>query len=252
MNSFLRTSCGRIAFLALFLMFLPTSYAQDENAESKELQEAKEETKLAKEKRDKAVADKERREAEAALAITAKTKPLEGTIAVDDNVKVEGAFLAYEALDKVAAKIAKNTVDRLDKYGMDWTKAVTFVLTTSEDNTNAISLYWATMAQLKKAKKEYERIHTEITEIMKDAREEAANIEGVDTDAVGPVKAASLQRSAFDLLFNIDAPIAHHFQYLIARQLAHDVQTFNQLLGQIVLSGDDTKIYDLFGSGSVT
>ncbi len=69
--------------------------------------------------------------------------------------------------------------------------------------------------------------------------------------AVGPVKAASLQRSAFDLLFNIEAPIAHQFHYLIARQLAHDVQTFNQLLGEIVLSGDDTKIYDLFGSDSI-
>ncbi len=64
--------------------------------------------------------------------------------------------------------------------------------------------------------------------------------------AVGPVKAASLQRSAFDLLFNIEAPIAYHFQYLIARQLAHDVRIFNQLLAEIVLSGDDTKIYELF------
>ncbi len=70
--------------------------------------------------------------------------------------------------------------------------------------------------------------------------------------AVGPVKAASLQRSAFELLFNIEAPIAHRFQYLIARQLAHDVQIFNKLLAEIVLSGDDTKIYDLFGSSSVT
>jgi CRP-like cAMP-binding protein len=69
--------------------------------------------------------------------------------------------------------------------------------------------------------------------------------------AVGRVKAASLQRSAFELLFNIEAPIAYHFQYLIARQLADDVRMFNQLLGEIVLSGDDTKIYELFGSDSV-
>ncbi len=69
--------------------------------------------------------------------------------------------------------------------------------------------------------------------------------------AVGPVKAASLQRSAFDLLFNIDASIAHRFQDLIARQLAHDVRIFNQLLAETILSGDDTKIYDLFGSDSV-
>ncbi len=69
--------------------------------------------------------------------------------------------------------------------------------------------------------------------------------------AVGPVKAASLMRSAFDLLFNIDAPIAHHFQYLIARQLANDARTFNQLLGKIVLSGDESKIFDLFKSHPV-
>ncbi len=69
--------------------------------------------------------------------------------------------------------------------------------------------------------------------------------------AVGPVKAASLRRSTFDLLFNIDAPIAHHFQYLIARQLAHDLRAFNQLLGETVLSGDQAKIYELFRSDSV-
>ncbi|MDH3671466.1 MAG: cyclic nucleotide-binding domain-containing protein [Gammaproteobacteria bacterium] len=69
--------------------------------------------------------------------------------------------------------------------------------------------------------------------------------------AVGSVKAASLQRSAFNLLFNIDASIAYQFQYLIARQLAHDVQMFNQLLREIVLSGDETKIYELFRSDSV-
>ncbi len=188
MNSFLGTSYGRIAFLALFLMFLPTSHAQDGNAKSEELQEAIDEKKLAEAKRDKAVADKERRQAEAALAITAKTEPLKGTIAIDDNVKVEGHFLAYEALDKVAAKIAKNTVDRLDKYMVDWKKGVTFVLTTSENNTNAISLYWATMAQLKKAKKEYEKVHVRITSeprgvvSTEKAAEEAAAIAAIGND----------------------------------------------------------------------
>ncbi len=50
--------------------------------------------------------------------------------------------------------------------------------------------------------------------------------------AVGPVRAASLLRSAFDLLFNVDAPIAYQFHYLIARQLARDAQIFNQLLAR--------------------
>lgn len=187
MNSFLGTSYGRIAFLALFLMFLPTSHAQDGNAKSEELQEAIDEKELAEAKRDKAVADKERRQAEAALAITAKTELLKGTIVIDDNVKVEGHFLAYEALDKVAAKIAKNTVDRLDKYMVDWKKGVTFVLTTSENNTNAISLYWATMAQLKKAKKEYEKVVRIISEprgvvSTEKAAEEAAAIAAIGND----------------------------------------------------------------------
>ncbi len=63
--------------------------------------------------------------------------------------------------------------------------------------------------------------------------------------AVGAVKAASLPRFAFDMLFNMDAPIAHHFQYLIACQLVHDVRLFNELLRKIVLADDETKIHDI-------
>ena len=42
--------------------------------------------------------------------------------------------------------------------------------------------------------------------------------------AVGTVTVASLPFSAFELLFTANAPIAHHFQYLIAVQLAKDLR----------------------------
>ena len=48
--------------------------------------------------------------------------------------------------------------------------------------------------------------------------------------AVGEVTAASLPPSAFDLLFQYNAPIAHHFQYVIARQLTHDLRAYNEAL----------------------
>jgi len=54
--------------------------------------------------------------------------------------------------------------------------------------------------------------------------------------AQGEVMAASLPVTAFDLLYQSDAPIAHHFQYLIARQLAHDMRALNRALLD-VLSG---------------
>lgn len=48
--------------------------------------------------------------------------------------------------------------------------------------------------------------------------------------AVGEVTAAVLPTTAFDLLFQSNAPIAHHFQYVIARQLAHDLRIYNRAL----------------------
>jgi CRP-like cAMP-binding protein len=43
--------------------------------------------------------------------------------------------------------------------------------------------------------------------------------------AAGAVTAASLPIGAFELLFTAHAPIAHHFQNLIAMQLARDLRT---------------------------
>ncbi len=48
--------------------------------------------------------------------------------------------------------------------------------------------------------------------------------------AVGPVTVASLPRAAFNLLFQSAALIAHHFQFLVANQLAHDIQDRNRSL----------------------
>jgi len=59
--------------------------------------------------------------------------------------------------------------------------------------------------------------------------------------AQGPVTAASLPVTAFDLLYQSDAPIAHHFQYLIARQLAHDMRALNRALLD-VLSGKEKEL----------
>ena len=42
--------------------------------------------------------------------------------------------------------------------------------------------------------------------------------------AVGPVTAASLPYSAFDLLFTASTPIAYRFQHLIALQLGRDLR----------------------------
>jgi len=59
--------------------------------------------------------------------------------------------------------------------------------------------------------------------------------------AQGPVTAASLPVAAFELLYQSDAPIAHHFQYLIARQLAHDIRALNRALLD-VLSGREKEL----------
>lgn len=48
--------------------------------------------------------------------------------------------------------------------------------------------------------------------------------------AVGAVQVASLPQSAFELLFDTHAPIALHFQRLVARQLARDLRRFNRAL----------------------
>jgi CRP-like cAMP-binding protein len=46
--------------------------------------------------------------------------------------------------------------------------------------------------------------------------------------AKGPVQAASLSRDAFGKLFQDASPIGHHLQYMIAVQMARDIQEENK------------------------
>jgi CRP-like cAMP-binding protein len=52
--------------------------------------------------------------------------------------------------------------------------------------------------------------------------------------ARGPVKVASMPRTAYNLLFQFAAPIAHHFQYLVAEQLARDLRDRDDSLRKLL------------------
>lgn len=58
--------------------------------------------------------------------------------------------------------------------------------------------------------------------------------------AVTEVTAASLPVNAFELLYNLNAPIAHHFQYLVARQLGQDLRALNHALLDILFGRKET------------
>lgn len=54
--------------------------------------------------------------------------------------------------------------------------------------------------------------------------------------AASEVTAASLPVNTFELLYDSNASIAYHFQYLIARQLAHDLRALNHALLDVLFS----------------
>lgn len=54
--------------------------------------------------------------------------------------------------------------------------------------------------------------------------------------ARGPARVASLPREDYLLLFKVDAPIAFHFQWLVAEQLARDLLNRNNTLRAQLLS----------------
>lgn len=58
--------------------------------------------------------------------------------------------------------------------------------------------------------------------------------------AIGPVRAASLPRTAFELLYETNSPLPHHFQHIVARQLARDLRAVTRVLRQDIF-GDDTS-----------
>lgn len=48
--------------------------------------------------------------------------------------------------------------------------------------------------------------------------------------ALGPVKVASLPRSAFEMLYHANIPLANHFLHIVSRQLRHDMRNLaNQI-----------------------
>ncbi len=42
--------------------------------------------------------------------------------------------------------------------------------------------------------------------------------------ASGPVKVASLPRTAFEMLYHANIPLANHFLHIVSRQLRHDIR----------------------------
>ncbi|MGD8743209.1 MAG: cyclic nucleotide-binding domain-containing protein [Granulosicoccaceae bacterium] len=55
----------------------------------------------------------------------------------------------------------------------------------------------------------------------------------------GETKLATLPRNAFDLLFQSNSLLTHHFQRIVARQLAHDYSQVLGVLKQIMFASDE-------------
>ena len=63
----------------------------------------------------------------------------------------------------------------------------------------------------------------------------APDVRAATCSASGPVRAASLNKSAFDYLFESNAPLAFKFQFALARQLARDLRKANHELYRALL-----------------
>lgn len=69
--------------------------------------------------------------------------------------------------------------------------------------------------------------------------------------AVGDVSAARLAADEFRALFAADDPVAHRFQYLIARQLANDLRLHNAALADAAgAPHDPAHAYSILGDAS--
>ena len=64
--------------------------------------------------------------------------------------------------------------------------------------------------------------------------------------AIGPVRVASLPRSAFELMYTANSPMPHHFLHIVARQLARDLRSLVGTLRQAIFedSGAPLQPYD--------
>lgn len=56
--------------------------------------------------------------------------------------------------------------------------------------------------------------------------------------AAGPVRAAKLPRSAFDLLYQSNAPIAYHFQKIVAHQMMKDFRSLIKAIRKSMHEGN--------------
>ena len=68
----------------------------------------------------------------------------------------------------------------------------------------------------------------------------APDVRAATCSASGPVKAASLNKSAFDYLFRSHAPLAFKFQFALARQLARDLRKANQELYRAIVNAQQS------------
>lgn len=64
---------------------------------------------------------------------------------------------------------------------------------------------------------------------------------GVCCRARGTTKLASLPMAAFNLLFQANSPLTHHFQRVVARQLARDYREVVGVLKQIIFARSEEK-----------
>ncbi|MGW8311243.1 MAG: Crp/Fnr family transcriptional regulator [Thiogranum sp.] len=60
--------------------------------------------------------------------------------------------------------------------------------------------------------------------------------------AVGPVRVASLPRSAFELLYMANSPLPYHFLQIIARQLARDLRSLVGTLRGAIFEGSNAPL----------
>ena len=61
--------------------------------------------------------------------------------------------------------------------------------------------------------------------------------------AMGPTRIASLPRSAFELLYSANSPLAEHFLKIVARQLMRDYRSLTQVLRRSIFeTGQQTKV----------
>lgn len=60
--------------------------------------------------------------------------------------------------------------------------------------------------------------------------------------ANGPVKVASLPRTAFELLYHANIPLANHFLHIVSRQLRHDMRNLGNRIRKAMAQDNSDEI----------